>query len=222
MKNRRVLVTGGTSGLGYELVKVFIENDWSVATFGRRSDIISGMKKSFKGKPFIAEPGDITLSNHMDYFLDEVWKEFHGVDLLILNAGALGPTPMKPFRELSLDAFRSVYETNVFGNISLMMKLLKRSGDEELKIVHVTSDAGSTPYENWSPYGTSKAAMDFLMKIVNLEGMKGRISAFSFDPGDMNTEMHRKALPDDLPENLKNPHKSALELFNIVDGMKKQ
>lgn len=216
MFKKTVLITGGTDGLGKELVEVFLKNGWNVATFGRREERVRDIERENPGKSVLVRDCDITLSNQVDIFLNAVWNNFNGVDLVILNAGALGPTPLMPFKDLNLDAFREVYETNVFGNISLIMKIINRSGNRHLAIVHVTSDAGSTPYENWSAYGSSKAAMDFIIKILNAEGQKVGLKALNFDPGDMNTEMHRRALPDDKPEKLKDPLLSAEELFKRI------
>lgn len=219
MVKKTVLITGGTDGLGKRLVEVFLKNGWNVATFGRRIELIREIEHENLGKSLLVKQCDITLSNQVDIFLNAVWDNFDGVDLVILNASALGPTPLVPFRDLKLDAFREVYETNIFGNVSLIMKLIKRSGNRHIAIAHVTSDAGATPYENWSPYGSSKAAMDFIIKILNAEGERVGLKAFNFDPGDMNTEMHRRALPDDKPEKLKDPLLSAEEMFsNIIKG----
>ncbi len=216
MSRKTVLITGGTSGLGRELVRVFLENGWNVGTFGRRSQLVKELKSENGSENLLIQQCDITLSNQIDLFLESLWSRFEHVNLVILNAGALGPTPLKPFRELNLDAFREVYETNLFANVSLIKKLMKHSDMEHTTFVHVTSDAGSTPYATWSPYGSSKAAMDFVIRIINIENQNTGFRAFSFDPGDMNTEMHRQALPDDKPESLRNPAESALELYDII------
>lgn len=214
MKRRTVLITGGTAGLGSGLVTVFLNNNWNVATFGRRAEPVKTLERENVGRNLLVEPCDMTLSNQVDTFLNSTWEKFGGIDLAILNAGALGPTPLAPIEDLKLDSFREVYETNVFGNISLMLKLIKRTGNQPFTLIHVTSDAGSTPYENWAPYGSSKAAMDLVIRILKSECK--RMKAFNFDPGDMNTEMHREALPDDNPKTLRDPYNCAVELFNII------
>jgi NAD(P)-dependent dehydrogenase (short-subunit alcohol dehydrogenase family) len=217
VKNKTVLITGGTSGLGRACVDVFLDAGWSVATFGRRFDLISEIKLMNKNKNLLAEVCDLRISNHLDNVLETFLKKFKRFDAVILNAGELGKTPLVNSTDLELNDFRSVFETNFFGNISLVLKILKRQPVSNTMFVHITSDAASTPYPGWGPYGSSKAAIDFLFRIMQVEGGKIGNRFVSFDPGDMNTEMHRLALPDDDPENLKNPLDSARELLSVVE-----
>lgn len=217
MVKKTALITGGTSGLGYELVKQFLEKGWNVGTFGRRTEKIAELNEQFGGINFFAMTCDLTVSNQIDNFLEEAYNKFQSVEVLILNGGKLGKTPLEPLKRLNLIDFRDVYETNVFANVSLIKKVIGKQKTRKLKIVHVTSDAGVTPYSNWSPYGSSKAAMDMVIRILNEEEKENNLTSFSFDPGDMNTEMHRLALPEDLPEKLKNPQVSARELFDLIE-----
>ncbi len=217
MNNKTVLITGGTSGLGRACVDVFLEAGWNVATFGRRFNIISEMRDVYRNKNLIAEVCDLRISNHLDSVLDIFHKNFGKFDAVILNAGELGKTPLINSSDLELNDFRSVFETNFFGNLSLIMKVVRNQTKGNAIFVHITSDAGSTPYPGWGPYGSSKAAMDFLLRIMQLEEGKTGKRFISFDPGDMNTEMHRLALPDDAPENLKDPYDSARELLDVVE-----
>jgi NAD(P)-dependent dehydrogenase (short-subunit alcohol dehydrogenase family) len=69
-------------------------------------------------------------------------------------------------------------------------------------IVNITSDAGVEPYEGWGGYGSSKAALDQLGNILGAEEPDVRV--YTFDPGDMRTQMHQEAFPgediSDRPE----------------------
>ncbi|MHB8360742.1 MAG: SDR family oxidoreductase [Thermoplasmataceae archaeon] len=209
----RILITGGTSGLGKAALELFLSRGWSVATFGRRSALISELKEKYRDSEFVGGICDMRISNHVDSFLEQVKESFGGLDVIVLNAGELGRTPLRPVGDLELEDFRTVFETNLFGNVSLIQKILKGFQGNNMTFVHVTSDAGSNPYANWGPYGSSKASMDFLMKIMGVENNSTGNRFISFDPGDMNTKMHHLALPEDDPANLKNPAQSADELY---------
>jgi NAD(P)-dependent dehydrogenase (short-subunit alcohol dehydrogenase family) len=72
-------------------------------------------------------------------------------------------------------------------------------------VINVSSDAGVVGYPGWGAYGVSKAALDQMTRIwaSELEGSGVRVNAV--DPGDMDTAMHRAALPDDDPASLARP-----------------
>ena len=77
--------------------------------------------------------------------------------------------------------------------------------EENGLIVIVSSDAAESAYPEWGPYGASKAAADHLFSIWQEELRSHSIRFFALDPGDMNTVMHRDALPDADTGDLQNP-----------------
>jgi NAD(P)-dependent dehydrogenase (short-subunit alcohol dehydrogenase family) len=208
-----VVITGGTSGLGLETVKLFLGSGWKVATCGRRKARID--KLNSEGNPnLLADICDISIDSSSALFLKEVEQSFGRIDILILNAATLGPIPLREVSDLNIMDLRMTFEINFFGNFQFMrmaLPLLRDGG----KIVHITSDAATTPYPGWGAYSSSKIAFDLLLKILDKEIASRRITAFSFDPGDMDTPMHRAALPDDKL-NLKDPRIAARELFEKV------
>ncbi len=214
-KNRTAIITGGGSGLGKALVETFLEKGWRVATFGRRQSRIDDLLREHHEQPLIAQSCDIRLENQVAGFLERVQRKWDGVDLLILNAGTLGPVPMPHVLDTGLMELRTTFETNFFANINLIRKA-KELLRVPSQVIHITSDAAATPYPGWGAYSSSKAAMDRIISILNEESADSGVYAFSFDPGDMNTEMHALALPEDRPEILKAPDESALELYELA------
>ena len=63
-------------------------------------------------------------------------------------------------------------------------------------VVHVTSDAGTTPYPRWGAYGVSKAALDHLGRIWDAELGELGVRFLTVDPGEMDTAMHAEAMPE--------------------------
>lgn len=216
MKEKNVLVTGGTSGLGGALVDVFLQNGWKVSTCGRRRSIIDEMKNAY-GERICAMVCDLRVDSFVSAFLNEVQEKMGGLDVLILNAGTIGQVPLPTVEEMDLKGLRMMFETNFFGNVSFLKKslpLLRNGG----LVVHITSDSAIRPYKRWGAYASAKAAMDILIKILDLELEDRNIRALSIDPGDMNTEMHRLAIPDDTSP-LKNPMDSAQEVFRKISSL---
>ena len=216
MKNERTaFITGGTSGLGNALVGLLLDKGWRVATCGRRQNLIDDMNRKFE-ENLVAFSCDIRFDNHLDSAYKTVLDNFSGLDLLVLNAGELGPVPLPRVLDTSLMDLRRTMETNFFANFNVIKRFSQILNVSSL-IVHITSDASSSYYPGWGAYGSSKAAMDHLVSVLNEEYNGTGRKAVSFDPGDMNTDMHRKALPDDDPETLRNPAESAAELYEIVE-----
>ncbi len=216
MRNEKTaFITGGTSGLGHSLTKLLLGKGWHVATCGRRQNIIDDMNRNLGGG-LLAFPCDIRFENHLDSAFKRVADSLGGLDLIVLNAGELGPVPLPKVLDTGLMDLRRTMETNFFANFNVIKKFSQMLKEPSL-IVHVTSDAASSSYPGWGAYGSSKAAMDHLLTILNAEYEGSGRRAVSFDPGDMNTEMHRIALPEDDPKSLKEPGISAAELYRIVE-----
>lgn len=214
-RERTAFITGGTSGFGNALVKLLLGNGWKVATCGRRQHLTDDMSRTL-GTNLLAFSCDIRFDNHIDSAYDRISEAFEKLDLLVLNAGELGPVPLPAVLDTSLLDLRRTMETNFFANFNIIRKFspLLRSPSV---IIHVTSDAASSSYPGWGTYGSSKAAMDQLVSVLNEELKGSGKKAASFDPGDMNTDMHRRALPRDDPATLKDPKTSALELISFVN-----
>jgi NAD(P)-dependent dehydrogenase (short-subunit alcohol dehydrogenase family) len=83
-------------------------------------------------------------------------------------------------------------------------------------VLNVSSDAAIDPYPRWGAYGASKAALTHLTKIWHEELKSEEIHFLSFDPGDMDTALHRAAVPDADPSTLKRAEVAACELADAV------
>jgi len=83
-------------------------------------------------------------------------------------------------------------------------------------VVNVFSDAGSSAYPNWGPYGSSKAALNQLSRIWNEEHAAEGVRFLSLDPGDMDTPMYHAAIPDADQATLKRPEQAAQEFLDAI------
>ena len=105
------IVTGGTCGLGKALVKTLLKNGCNVATFGRRPDLVRTLIEEVGNASLFAESCDLTNLEQVSSFLRKATIAFGAQDLIILNAGELGPTPLKSVKENSILYFRLVFES---------------------------------------------------------------------------------------------------------------
>jgi len=138
--------------------------------------------------------GDVTDSWHRAALADAV-ESFGGLDLLVNNASNLGPSPQPQLADYPLAELADVYRVNVTAPLALIQQVLPALLASRGTIVNVSSDAAVEAYAGWGGYGSSKAALDQLTAILGAEQPTLRV--YSFDPGDMRTEMHQLAFPDE-------------------------
>jgi len=77
----------------------------------------------------------------------------------------------------------------------VLLQALQRQLKAGARVINITSDAGVEPYEGWGGYGSSKAALEQLSHILAAENTTWRV--YWVDPGDMRTQMHQEAFPDE-------------------------
>ncbi len=110
-----------------------------------------------------------------------------------------------------------VLETNLVGPFRLSKIIagsmaLRKTGT----IVHVSSDASVNAYERWGAYSVSKAAQDHLSRLWAAELAERGVRVLSVDPGEMDTQMHRAALPEVDPATLARPEDVAASILTLL------
>jgi NAD(P)-dependent dehydrogenase (short-subunit alcohol dehydrogenase family) len=214
------VVTGASRGLGKELARELLREGLRVIIDARDPDSLELTRLELaRFGEVVAVAGDIVDPGHV-HALIALADRFGRLDLLVNNASTLGKTPLPAIAQLDSRTFTSLFEVNVFAPIHLIqhaLPLLQRS--EAGTIVNITSDAGVEAYPTWGGYGASKAALEHVSRVLaaELDGSSTRVLVF--DPGDMNTDMHRVAIPDADPMELRDPAESARALVCAVAQM---
>ncbi|GAA1840414.1 SDR family oxidoreductase [Pseudonocardia ailaonensis] len=194
---RTAIVTGAGQGFGLALTTALAERGTTVVACARDGD---RLRRALAGLPgVVALPGDVTDPG---FRAELVGAAGPGLDLLVHNAGELGPSPLPRLGEYPLDPLRGVYETGVLaplGITQLALPALRANGGA---LVTLSSDAAVEAYEGWGGYGSAKAALDQLAAVLGVE--EPDLHVYAFDPGDMRTAMHQRAFPgediSDRPE----------------------
>lgn len=189
-----ILITGASRGLGRALAQQF--HDQQLALVARH--------------PFEGPDGALVIQadvgQEAERIVQETLDRFGRIDILINNASTLGPTPMPPLKNADWQDVAKVLHTNVLAPLHLTQLALPH-----LKaVINITSDAGVEAYPGWGVYGLSKAALEHQTRTLAEENP--RIAFVAVDPGDMDTEMHRQAVPDADPESLQQPEAVAAKL----------
>ena len=137
------------------------------------------------------------------------------IDLLVNNASALGPSPLPALADYPLDALESVYRVNAVAPLALVQLALPLM-PAGARILNVTSDAAVEAYEGWGGYGSSKAALEQLSRVLAAEHPELRV--YAVDPGDMRTQMHQDAFPGEDISDRPLPEESVPGLLALIEG----
>ncbi|MEV6097863.1 SDR family oxidoreductase [Nocardia sp. NPDC051981] len=194
---KRALITGASAGFGRAVALALAERDWELILVARGADRLDRVRAA-TGAHAIA--GDVA-----DPAVRERIAEAVGpgrLDLVLNNASALGPSPLPALDRYPLGELATVLDTNVIAPLAILQLTLTALRASDGVVVDISSDAAVGGYQGWGGYGASKAALDQLTNVLAAENPQLRI--YSFDPGDMRTEMHQAAFPgediSDRPE----------------------
>lgn len=178
------LITGASRGLGAGIAARFAEHGVQLGLCARREPEVPA------GSEAIVQSVDVTDAAHLDRFADIVAETFGEIDLWINNAGVLDP--IGPMRELEPDHLDRAIAVNLGGVVHGTQCFVERAAEADparRTLINISSGAASSVYEGWSIYGATKAAVDHLTRIVDVE--EPDVACFSVSPGVVDTEMQR-------------------------------
>jgi NAD(P)-dependent dehydrogenase (short-subunit alcohol dehydrogenase family) len=204
------IVTGASRGLGLALARALDERGWRLTVDARGGDALAEATSRLHGVTAI--PGDVADPEHRRALVEAAGDE---LDLVVNNAGLLGPSPQPALADYPLDTLREVYEANVLAPLALLQLALPRMR-AGAAVLDITSDAGVEPYEGWGGYGSSKAALEQLTAVLAAEHPGLRV--YWVDPGDMRTQMHQDAFPGEDISDRPLPEESVPGLLALIDG----
>ena len=188
MKN--IIITGSSRGIGFELVKLFNQNDFKVIALSRNTKPISNLKLK-NVKSFYL---DISSPESINKTIKLVSEEFKKIDILINNAGTL---INKPFNETSFKDFQSIYNVNVFGVAELIRQLILYFNKKShvINISSIGGIGGTSKFPGLSAYSSSKGALNILTEMLAEEFKDKDISFNTLALGAVQTEMLEEAFP---------------------------
>jgi NAD(P)-dependent dehydrogenase (short-subunit alcohol dehydrogenase family) len=207
------IVTGASRGLGLALAGALAERDWRLVIDARGAEALEAAREELaRLTDVVAVVGDVGDDRHRR---ELVAAAGDGIDLVVNNASLLGPSPLPPLAELPPAELEEILRANVVGPLGVLQLALPRMR-EGGRIVNVSSDAAVEPYEGWGGYGSSKAALDQLTRVLAAERPDLRV--YSVDPGDMRTRMHQDAFPGEDISDRPPPEASVPGLLALVEG----
>lgn len=195
---KKVIVTGASRGIGFELVQKYAEAGHEVIALSRNSDRLEQLKEAClqlnpKAQVHIL-PFDLAKEDIAAQLMPFIESCFQHVDILINNAGAL---VAKPFTEISAEELERIYQVNVLSVFKLTQELIPKFSNNA-HIVNISSVGGvqgSVKFSGLSAYSSSKAALVALTECLAEEYKETDLAFNCLALGAVQTEMLEEAFP---------------------------
>ena len=179
---RTAVITGASRGLGAGLARYFHEQGMGLALCARGAPALE------EGERVLAMQLDVTEDGALERLALRAEERFGRIDLWINNAGLLAPIDL--LRNVEVGELRRLLDVNVTGvflGTRAYLRHLHRVHQSGV-LVNISSGASTSPYEGWSAYCASKAAVDMLTRCAQLEE-DGVVRAYAIAPGVIDTDM---------------------------------
>ena len=204
---KKIWITGASSGIGKALAEKFAAEGWKVAASARRKEILDEMSKH---ENIFSYPLDVTNQDQINTSFKKIVEDFKGLDLCVFSSGTYDP---KLEQEINIKQNKFVMETNFFGVlycINAVENYFKNKMDGHISIV--SSVAAYRGLPNSSGYGPSKAALTNLTESLYFDFKKYNVRISLVSPGFIKTPLTDK---NEFPMPfIKSPKFAAEKMFN--------
>ena len=184
-KNKNILITGASGGIGHELVKKFVSLGGNVLGSGTKVEKLDLLKKKYlniKVKKF-----DISEHSNIEEFIENATLELGGLDILINNAGTNMDNLSLRMKE---EEWKKVIDVNLTSTFLLSKYAIKKMLKTKFgRIVNITSVVGHTGNLGQSNYAASKAGIIGMSKSLAIEYAKKNITVNCVSPGFIASDM---------------------------------
>ena len=185
LKNKKVLITGATGGIGNSLVEKFVKLEATVVASGTNEEKLNDLKKKFPN--IHIEKFKLDNHNKIDEFVDKIDKNLKGLDILINNAGI---TLDNLAIRLTEENWKKVLDINLTASFLMCKYAIKKMLKNKYgKIINITSVVGHTGNLGQANYAASKAGIIAFSKSLAIEYAKKNININCVSPGFIKTEM---------------------------------
>jgi len=212
LKDKTVLITGGSRGLGLVLAREFAREGARIAICARDTEELERARRDLKqrGAQVLAVPCDVTDRAQVFELAQSVREHFGGIDVLVNNAGVI---QVGPFEVMTLEDYEEAMRVHFWGPLYTMLAVLpemqkRRAG----RIVNISSIGGKISVPHLVPYSASKFALVGLSEGLRAELQKDGVLVTTVCPGLMRTGSPRNAI-------FKGQHRAEYAWFSISDSL---
>ena len=189
LKNKNIIVTGASGGIGNSIIKRLNENEANILASGTKVDKLNELKSKYKNLKIIKF--DISQSDKIEEFIENATNELGGsIDCLVNNAGI---TQDNLAIRMSLEEWKKVIEINLTSTFLLSKFAIKKMLKNKYgKIINITSVVGHIGNLGQANYTASKAGVVAMSKTLAIEYAKKKINVNCISPGFIKTAMTDK------------------------------
>jgi len=208
-KDKKILITGATGGIGKALVKKFLSLDGNVLATGTKIEKLDALKKEFSKINILKF--DISDHSKIEEFIENVSSQLTGLDVLVNNAGINMDNLSLRMKD---EEWKKVIDINLGSTFFLCKYAIKKMLKNKYgRIVNITSIVGHTGNLGQSNYAASKAAVVAMSKSLAIEYAKKNITINCVSPGFIQSKM-----TDNIVESIKAVLTSRIPMSKLGTG----
>jgi len=190
-QGKKVVIIGGTSGMGLATAKMLLDGGARVLVTGRSQAGLESAQRDL-GKDALVVSSDARSMTDIDALVSRVETDFDTIDLLFVNAGFSIPTPLDGVTEAIYDEMFNLNAKGPFFAVQKLAPLINRGG----AVVLTTSVANVKGLPGQATYGAAKAALRSLARTLAAELVPREIRVNAVSPGPIDTPILDKVFPD--------------------------
>jgi short-subunit dehydrogenase len=207
LKNKTVLITGGTTGLGFELMRQLLEEGCQVAVCARDSVDLYNLNENYP--EIMTYRCDVGNKEEVEDFVSKTIMHFGKIDIVINNAGIIMVAPMEGFTE---DDYKHAMDIMYLGIVHTTFAVLPHmKARREGQIVNITSVGGKVSIPHLLPYSAAKFAAVGFSEGIAVELRQHNIFVTTIIPGLMRTGSYINAL-------FQEDNKLSFKLFSAISS----
>ena len=192
LKNKKILITGATGGIGNSLIEKFNNFGSSIIATGTNEEKLNNLKEKYPN--IYVEKFKLEEHNKIEKFIDTIYAKLNGLDILVNNAGI---TLDNLSIRLTDENWKKVLDINLTSSFLMCKFAIKKMLKNKFgKIINITSIVGHTGNVGQANYAASKAGIIAFSKSLALEYAKKNINVNCVSPGFIKTDMTDKINED--------------------------
>ena len=208
-KNKKIIITGATGGIGGSLIKKFISLNGNVLGTGTKTEKLNILEKENSGLK--VKIFDISNQSKIEEFIENASNELGGLDILINNAGINVDNLSLRMKD---EEWKKVIDVNLTSTFLLSKYAIKKMLKDKFgRIVNITSIVGHSGNLGQSNYSASKAGIIGMSKSLAIEYAKKNITVNCVSPGFIVSDM-----TNNLPEKVKDQLTSRIPMARLGNG----
>ncbi|HYW34421.1 MAG TPA: SDR family NAD(P)-dependent oxidoreductase [Balneolaceae bacterium] len=212
LSNNTILITGGTSGIGLGLAKMFLESDNTVIICGRRENRLNQIKNDHPN--IITRICDVSKDSKRKNLFERVTQNYPDTNILINNAGI--QLRMDLTQPVNMDDVRSEIDVNFYAPVHLSSLFARHlSNRENGAIINISSGLAFTPMAAAPNYCASKAAVHSFTMSLRFQLRNTPVKVFEIIPPSVDTELGHQNRSDSSKSH------GGMDVSEFVDGVKK-